>query len=182
MKVLSTAELIAKAERGSQMDPAARLRGRKNKGDGARAETLVLSTLRLHGIEVSAIETGWRVVRTFAKGRSRIISATPKAKVLADIVGVLAGGRALLIEIKHEEADRLSWARLDDHQVENLRRWASKGAFVAVAWVRGLDIALIEWPAPSGLWGPGNRLSWLDAMTLNQLPAITGKTRITPTR
>lgn len=182
MKVLSTAELIAKAERSSQMDPAARLRGRKNKRDGDRAQTLVLSTLRLHGIEANELETGWRVVRAFEKGRTRIISATPKAKVLADIFGALKGGRALLIEVKHEEEERLSWSRLDDHQVNNLRRWASTGAFVAVAWVRGLDIALIQWPAPSGLWAPGNRLTWLDAMTLNQLPAITGKTRITPTR
>lgn len=182
MTVISTAELIAKAERSNQMDPAARLRGRKNKADGDRAQTLVLSTLRLHGIEVCELETGWRVVRAFEKGRTRIISATPKAKVLADIMGVLASGRALLIEVKHEEDDRLSWARLDTHQVANLGRWAKRGAFVGVAWVRGLDIALVQWPVPSGLWSNGTRLSWLDAQTLNQLPAITGKTRITPTR
>lgn len=153
-----------------------------NKHAGKRAETLVLSTLRVHGIEAHAIETGWRVVRQFADGKSKIVNATPMAKVLADIVGVLTTGRALLLEVKHEEEDRLSWSRLDDHQVANLNRWSALGAFVGVAWVRGLDIALIPWRPDAAHWAHGLPLRWEIAQQLNSLHHLTGRTRVLPSR
>jgi Holliday junction resolvase len=187
VKAWTTAELIAKAKGTNApkaMDPARRQLGRANKHAGKRAETLVLSTLRLHGLEVNAIETGWRVVRQFDRvtGKSKIISATPLAKVLADVVGVLPGGRALLIEVKHHEEDRLSWSCLEDHQVANLDRWSRLGACVGVAWVRGLDIALIPWRPESDQWANGLPIRWEIAQHINVLPLLTGRTRVLPSR
>ena len=137
-----------------------RIRGRRNRAMGLHAETMVLTQLRHHGFDCEKIETAWRVKRA----GSKIVGATPAAKVLADIVGVQrTTGRAVLVEVKREDADTLAWSRLDAHQVVNLDRWHKAGALVFVAYVRGLHARLIAWRPPADLWGPGKGLPWNSA-------------------
>lgn len=187
MKPWSTAELLARCPVApvnpiKAMDPARRVQGRKAHADGDRAEKLVIATLRINNIPAERLETGWRVLRQFAAGKTRIVSATPKAKVLADILGVLNQGRSLLIEVKSENDDRLSWSRLDAHQIDNLDRWHLAGAFVAVAWVRAHQIALIRWRPDATNWRPGHPISWAVAQHINVMPEITGRTQLPQSR
>lgn len=139
-----------------------RLRGKRNRSQGLHAEQMVLTALRHAGIEAVKLETPWRVKRARSEtGASKIIGATPQSKVLADIVGVhRTTGRAVLVEVKREDAPTLAWSRLDAHQVVNLDRWHGAGALCYVAWVRGLHARLIPWRHAQPPWGPGTSVPW----------------------
>jgi len=146
------------------MNPDAHLRGRLNKQAGQTAENIVEIQLRGMGIEVEQIETGWRVMRRpRADGNgTQIVGATPMAKVLGDLFGVQQpSGRAILVESKHDDGDRLSLSELKDHQRSNLLRWHRAGALCFVAWVRFepvVEVCFIHFPSVTDEWRKGSPL------------------------
>lgn len=156
------------------MNPLARMRGRINKQIGQAAENVAEIQLRGLGIETEQIETGWRVLRRprpDGQGTA-IVDARPLAKVLGDIFGVQDGcGRAVLVEVKHDDGDRLSLSELKPHQRDNLLRWHRRGALCCVAWVRfkpAVEVLFIHYPSVTAEWCAGHPLPIERARQLDQ--------------
>lgn len=110
---------------------ARRRRGKQARDRGDILETLALRYLANRGVLAQRIATPCVV----EKGRKRFTG-----KVLADLVGVGVGGRAVLVECKNytDAQGRPRRPRPSDfmeHQRETLADWHKAGAMVLVAYL-----------------------------------------------
>jgi hypothetical protein len=128
--------------------------GRKAQRNGETLEQMV---------EVQARANGWavqRIATPFRLSRGRVVYT---AKVVGDLVGCTATGRAILIECKSRQAAKTKAnptgagyrkPRLSDfepHQLATLQEWDNRGALVLVAWIDGHQLRMDR--ATSLLWG-----------------------------
>lgn len=123
-----------------------------NKRAGNKAEQAVLEKLQAQGAVAEIIETKMRLGRV----GGRAILIPDSGKKLGDIFGVMSG-KALLVEVKDHDEERLQYSVLKDHQHENMRKWAAAGGLSMIGWVRGSRICLFVYPMG---WLPGSSCHW----------------------
>ena len=123
-----------------------------NKKAGNEAEKMVLAKLRESGAICEIIETKMRIGRV----GGRVILIPDSGTKLGDIYGVMSG-KALLVEVKNHDEDKLQYSILKDHQHENMRKWTAAGGMAMIGWVRGTRISLFVYPMG---WRPGTSCHW----------------------
>lgn len=134
--------------------PLARLerrwQGRVNRKRGDHVEILVERALCARGLAmVERVQTGFRLQRQFdaATGTSRIVGASPAARVAGDFRAVVRGsGRSVLVESKFRADGQLSLADFQPHQRAALDEHALHGGLSLVAWVTSAGVELLAWP------------------------------------
>jgi hypothetical protein len=65
-------------------------------------------------------------------------------------------GRKVLVEVKTNENPTLQWSDFETHQIAALMTNVTCKGVSLVAWVRGGQVHLMEWPIPG--FGPGKSL------------------------
>lgn len=68
-------------------------------------------------------------------------------------------GRAVVIEVKTHDVDRLKFSIFAKHQVDRLNQWTYEGALCMVAWVRlrpSIEVRFMRWSALEA----GNSYDW----------------------
>lgn len=101
--------------------------GKRARDLGDLCEQMALARLAAEGVLAQRIATPCVVVG----GRKRYT-----ARVVGDLAGVTAGGRAVLVECKaHADGSRPTPSDFQAHQRETLARWHAAGALVLVAWI-----------------------------------------------
>ncbi len=127
-----------------------RQRSRTNTIRGEHAQTMVAYALRAAGFAmIQPIATSWRITRRYdpKTKTSKIVGASPKAKVLADFMAIVPGsGRSTLIEVKMRSDNTLSLSDFEPHQINALSEHHKLGGLSLVAVVMGKDVRLLEWP------------------------------------
>lgn len=133
----------------------------RNRKKGAKAEHIAALALERAGFMcIEPIETGWTIIRKYnpAKKESVIVSAFPKKKVSGDLKAIEKGtGRAVHVEVK-AYPNNLRYSVLADHQIDALNRVVAAGAIGILAWVRGFECRLYQWPIPG--YCKGKSLKW----------------------
>jgi hypothetical protein len=114
-----------------------RMRAKRSRAEGRRGEQLVEHRLRALGIamvekiNVERLQIGKKAL--YAK------------RVSGDFRGILApNGRSVLVEVK-ARPDNLSRADLAKHQHAALHLHAQAGGLSLVAWVRGVEVAIMPY-------------------------------------
>jgi hypothetical protein len=101
--------------------------GKKARDLGDRCEHLAMDRLAREGVLAQRIATPCVVVG----GRKRYTH-----RVVGDLVGVTAAGRAVIVECKaHADGSRPARSDFLPHQRATLAKWHAAGAQVLVAWI-----------------------------------------------
>lgn len=149
-----------------------RQRSRANTIRGDHAQTLVAYALRAAGFGmIQPIATPWRVTRRYdPKTRtSKIVGASPKAKVACDFTAVVPGsGRSVRVEVKLREDGILALADFAAHQINALDAHHALGGLSLVALVVAGKVRLWEWPI-AGL-AKGSPVKVNERMTIQPWP------------
>lgn len=117
------------------------------------------ATYRERGIAViTKVPTPWKV--QWRGGH--IAGAFPESKSICDYVGC-AGARAVGIEAKETELDRLAWAKVPEHQQDFLAAYARAGAIagLVILWAQRNEVWAVPWrDVASAMAGPRKSLPW----------------------
>lgn len=129
------------------------LEQKKRRQVGRRVEAIVEHRLRYLGLEmVERINVETRRVR----GKTLYAK-----KVAGDFRAVTPGGIAVLVEVKHRDADRLAFNDIEPHQRAALNRYRELQAWALLVWARRGEFCIVHWGnVREGLSKPGASLSW----------------------
>lgn len=113
---------------------------------GADGEDIAENALRAYGVRmVEQIATPYAVTGRKKGGWIRLVH---KAKVSGDRRGVMGdgSGRRVLAEVKSTAGDRITWSRLDDHQVQALDENHRLNAVSLLVVVFSGQAFVLRWP------------------------------------
>ncbi len=133
---------------------------RRRAAVGRNVQTIVGHRLRALGLAcIEEVHTGMRKIG------GKYLHA--KA-VSGDFRAVLPPtGRAVLVEVKHRDAETLVPSVIQSNQSGALTANAVAGGMSLVVWARGTDIAIINWIHVSSYFASATPLSWKTAQCLN---------------
>lgn len=126
---------------------------KRRRAVGRRVEAVVEHRLRALGLEM---------VERINVEQRRVGDKTLYTKrVSGDFRAVTPTGHAVLVEVKHRDASRLTYSDIQPHQRSALDAFVRLGALALLVWANGSDVAIMRWADMRGmLIAPGSSLPW----------------------
>jgi penicillin-binding protein-related factor A (putative recombinase) len=117
--------------------------GRLSQARGDFGEDIALRALQDFGVKmIEKVNTPWKVLWK----NCRPVQAFVTEKVSGDFIGIGAGGKKVLAEVKYRE-DTLSLSDFKYHQIDKLEENSQLGGVSLVVWVQRHVCCIYWWPA-----------------------------------